>query len=215
MTNVWQKADKLEREFTNCTKESMIQRFKQKGRFWDYVEKRDWSSNKPFHLLRNYYRSVARQFLNKPYSSFCFKIRNSEVYASSKFNRHHLEEWLTDLNIGYHSYYVLEKVYLDENYILRGEVPCKLGRYKWETPASKLYPNINCEFNRKGYPILFKDGIHYAKSLTYRVKKHHSTYIGHDPETLKVLWRTWITLEPVWQQLNTKRLRSLELTNNP
>lgn len=211
--NTWQKANRLERESTNCTKESMIQRFKQKGRFWDFVEERSWLFNNSFRTAKKYYTAVARQSIGKSFSSFCFKIRNSESYRSNRYHKERFEEWMKDLDQGHRSYYMLEDVFLDENNILRGEVPFKKGRHKWVMPESRKYPNIDCEFDRYGYPILFKNGIHYTKSFTYREKKFHSEYLGTDPETKKSIWHNWYTMEPVWQQLNAKDLRALALTN--
>lgn len=209
MTNAWQKAERLEKE-SLATKESMTKRFQKKGRFWDYVESRGWYHNHEWSLLHSNFQRILHKYLGKPFSLFHKHIMSSEVYKYNRMAKYYYSIWLLELGLynsdssaGWsHDYYTNSE----------GIVVAKI--YEKRQPYSKpSYPDIDCEFTRYGYPILYKNGIHYTKSFTYRERVRHSKLEGYDSETGKPIWKSWTTLEPVWHQLAKRDLRALFLTN--
>lgn len=214
--NAWQKAKKLENEFENRTKESVTQRFKGRCKFWEYIENRSWSYNSDFRMIRDYVESVAEKYIGSSYSSFEFHLRSSEYYRYNKYMKRMIEGWLKNIRYGKEAYLSVKGLYIDDNYNLAGNLIKRKyrPRYNWSLHSSKkFYPDIDCEFEKKGYPILYKNGIHYTQSFTYRKKMYYSEYLGLDPETKNPIWHTWYNLEPVWQQLNTRDLKALGLIN--
>lgn len=212
MTNAWQKAERLEKE-SLATKESMTIRFQKKGRYWDYIESRDWAHNHEWSLHHSNFQRILFKHLGKPFSLFHKHIISSKVYKYNGMARRFYSIWLLELgrynsdsSAGwYHSYYTNS-----EGIIVKKNVPKKKRLY-WSFPRPS-YPDVDCEFERYGYPILYKNGIHYTKSFNYRERKYHCKLIGYD-EAGKPMWKYWTTMEPVWHQLAKRDLRALSLIN--
>lgn len=209
MTNAWQKAERLERE-SLATVEPMIQRFKKKGRYWDYVESRGWHHSHEWSLHFSTFQKKLYKFLGKPFSLFHKHITASEDYKYNGMARYYYSKFLlelgrynSDLSANwFHNYYTDSE----------GLIVAKI--YEKRKPFSRpSYPDIDCEFDRYGYPILYKNGIHYIKSFTYRKRVNHSKLEGYDSETGVPIWKCWTTLEPVWQQMAKRDLRALNLIN--
>ena len=214
MTNAWQKAERLEKE-SLATKESITKRFQKKGRYWDYVESREWYHNHEWSLLRSNFQRTLRKYLGKPFSLFHKHIISSETYRYNGMAREYYSKWLlelgrydSDVSAGwYHDYYTNGEGLVVYKYV------SKEARFSRPASSKPTYPNVDCEFKKHGYPILYKNGIHYTKSFTYRKRISHSKLEKYDPITGLPIWRSWVTLEPVWQQMSSKLLKELSLIN--
>lgn len=211
--NAWQKAEKLER-INFSTKESMIDRFKNKGRYWDYVEAKSYAHSDVWTKYRDRFEACIHKFIGKPFSSFRSFVTKSKEYQSNKLMRYYYNDWFID--IGSYSSNISSKYYWNyytnaQGIIQKHKEEQTYRRFKWTLQDHDLSKDQIFEID--GIPFLRKNGIHFMQS------SQHPVYITYTEEAHFCIYTMKRTIQQVpeknytWVQMNKKQLRDFKLTN--